>query len=312
MNPVRAGSTAIGFPAWPRPFRPGARIALVAPAGPLDHDRIALSEERCRSLGLEPVVYPSAYLRSGFLAGPDAHRLRDLQSAFDDPTVDGVWALRGGYGSMRIVDGLDLRRQLRDPIPFVGFSDNTTLHVRHRALGIVSFHGPHPGGDFPPDTEAAFRKVLFSAAPSGPLFAGADGPSPRTLVPGAARGRLFGGNLAVLSALCGGPDPLDARGRILFLEDVGEAAYRVDRMLTQLARAGVLQGVAGLAFGRFADCPDGQDDAVAEVLQETADRMGVPAVADLPFGHVSHNCTLPIGGPAFLDADERTLTLEAP
>jgi muramoyltetrapeptide carboxypeptidase len=116
----------------------------------------------------------------------------------------------------------------------------------------------------------------------------------------------------VLAALCGGPDRLDVRGRILFLEDVGEAAYRVDRMLTQLARAGALEGAAGLAFGRFTDCPEGQDEAVAEVLRETAERVGVPAVADLPFGHAAHNCTLPMGGSAFLDADGRTLTLEAP
>jgi len=312
MNPVRAGSTSIEFPLWPRPFRPGAKVALVAPAGPLGPDRITLSEERCRSLGLAPVVYPSARLRSGFLAGPDEDRLRDLQSAFDDPAVDGVWALRGGYGSMRIVDRLDLRRQLRDPIPFVGFSDNTTLHVRHHALGIVSFHGPHPGGDFPPEAEAAFRRVLFSASPSGPLSAGPDDPAPRTLVPGQARGRLFGGNLATLAALCGGSDRLDGRGHILFLEDLGEPAYRVDRMLTQLARAGVLDGISGLAFGRFTDCPDGQDDAVAEVLRETAQRVGVPAVADLPFGHVAHNLTLPVGGPALLDADGSALVLEAP
>jgi muramoyltetrapeptide carboxypeptidase len=258
------------------------------------------------------MVYPSARLRTGFLAGPDEDRLRDLQAAFDDPEVDGVWALRGGYGTMRIVDRLDLRRQLRDPIPFVGFSDNTTLHVRHRTLGVVSFYGPHPGGDFPPETEAAFRSVLFSPAPEGPLPVAPDGPPPRTLVPGVARGRLFGGNLATLAALCGGPDRLDARGRILLLEDVGEPAYRVDRMLTQLERAGALDGVSGLAFGRFTDCPDGEVEAVAGVLQDMASRIGVPAVADLPFGHVSHNCTLPIGGAAVLDAEGGALVLEAP
>ena len=312
MNPVREGSSTVGFPVWPRPLREGARIALVAPAGPLAPERIAISEERCRSLGLEPVVYPSARLRSGFLAGPDADRLRDLQSAFDDPAVDGVWALRGGYGTMRIVDGLDLRRQLRDPVPFVGFSDNTTLHVRHRTLGVVSFHGPHPGGDFPPEAEAAFRKVLFSHALSGPLPAAPEGSSPRTLVGGEARGRLFGGNLAVLAALCGGPDRLDARGSILFLEDVGEPAYRVDRMLTQLSRAGVLDGVAGLAFGRFSDCPDGEEEAVAEVLRSTAERVGAPAVTELPFGHIAHNYALPVGGSALLDANRGVLVLEAP
>jgi muramoyltetrapeptide carboxypeptidase len=280
----------------------------VAPAGPVATERIALSVERCRSLGLEPLVYPSAHLRRGFLAGADEDRLRDLQTAFDDPEVDGVWALRGGYGTMRIVDRLDLQRQLRDPIPFIGFSDNTTLHVRHHALGIVSFHGPHPGGDFPSETEASFRSLLFSGVPAGPLLAAV----PRTLVPGRAKGTLFGGNLAVIAALCGGPDRLDARGRILFLEDVGEPAYRVDRMLTQLFRAGVFDGVSGLAFGRFTDCPAGEEESVAEVLHEAAERAGVPAVADLPFGHVAHNCTLPMGGAALIDGDRGALILEAP
>jgi muramoyltetrapeptide carboxypeptidase len=154
--------------------------------------------------------------------------------------------------------------------------------------------------------------MLFSVAASGPLLTLPGAAAPRTLVRGKATGALFGGNLAVIAALCGGPDRLDARGRILLLEDVGEPAYRVDRMLTQLVRAGVLDGVSGLAFGRFTDCPDGEEESVAEVLRETAQRAGVPAVADLPFGHAPHNCTLPICGTALLDADAGTLILEAP
>ena len=293
----------------PRALTPGARVALVAPAGPLSPERLDLSVERCRALGLEPVLFPAAAERHGYLAGSDERRLADLQAAFDDPATDAVWALRGGYGSTRILDRLDLGRQERDPIPFIGFSDNTTVHIRQEAMGVLSFHGPHPGGDFPPETEEALRRVLFSAAPAGPLPTRPADPPPRALTPGRVEGPLTGGNLTLLAALCGTRHAPRARGRILFVEEVGEAAYRVDRMLTQLEGAGVLEGVVGLAFGRFTEVPDAEDHPIDAVLVDLARRLGVPAVVDLPFGHVEHNCTLPVGARAVLDADGATLSL---
>ena len=293
----------------PRALRPGARIALVAPAGPVDPARLEASTDRCRTEGLEPVVFPAAGARDRYLAGADALRLADLQAAFSDPSIDGVWALRGGYGTLRILDGLDLMRQGTDPIPFIGFSDNTSLHVRHAELGVVSFHGPHPGGDFPPETEEAFRRVLFSREASGPLICRTGDPLPRTLVPGRVEAPLVGGNLAILASMCGTRHALDAQGCILFLEDVGEPVYRVDRMLLQLDRAGITEGVVGLALGQFTETPDGDQYPVGEVLAEFAERMDVPAVTDLPFGHAEHNCTLPVGGTALLDADAAALVL---
>lgn len=293
----------------PRALRPGARIALVAPAGPLDPERIEGGAQVCRDLALEPIVFPHATARHRYLAGTDAERLADLQNAFDDPAIDGVWALRGGYGTLRILDRLDLSRQRRAPIPFIGFSDNTTIHARHAAMGVISFHGPHPGADFPTETVESFRAVLFSAEAPGALPRRSGDPSPHTLVPGRVDAPLVGGNLSLVAALCGSRHALTARNRILFLEEVGEPAYRVDRMLMQLERAGTVEGVAGLALGRFTDCPEGEADVVAGVLAEFAERIAVPTVADLPFGHVEHNCTLPVGGRGLLDADARTLSL---
>ena len=292
----------------PRGLAPGARVALVAPAGPLTPEQIEGSVARCRALGLEPTVYPSAGARHRFLAGPDDDRLADLQAAFDDPATDAVWALRGGYGTLRILDRLDLTRQTRDPIPFIGFSDNTTLHVRHAALGVGSFHGPHPNAGFPPETEEAFRRVLFRAEPPGALPRRDEDPAPRTLVGGVAEAPLIGGNLALVAALAGSRDTPSARGRILFLEEVEEAAYRVDRMLLQLERAGITDGVEGLAFGRFTR-PEDDDHPLDDVLEEFARRLGVPAVMDLPFGHVEHNWTLPVGARARLDAEGASLEL---
>jgi muramoyltetrapeptide carboxypeptidase len=267
---------------------------------------------RCHGLGLEPVLFPSARSRHRYLAGSDQERLADMQAALDDPSIDAVWALRGGYGSLRILPRLDLSRQLRAPIPFIGFSDNTSLHVRHQELGVISFHGPHPGADFPPETEQSFRSVLFATEPPGALPSRAGDPKPRTLVGGCVEGPLVGGNLAVLAAMCGTPEAMSARGRVLFLEDVGEAAYRVDRMLLQLERSGSLEGALGLAFGRFSEAPDDDKHPVVEALIELAERLHLPAVANLPFGHVEHNCTLPVGARARLDADAAVLTLTEP
>jgi muramoyltetrapeptide carboxypeptidase len=296
----------------PRALFAGARVALVAPAGPVDADRIERATTHCRALGLEPVVFPAALARREYLAGSDEERLGDLQSAFDDPSIDAVWALRGGYGTLRILDRLDLDRQHLDPIPFIGFSDNTTLHVRHAGLGVISFHGPHPGADFPPETADWFRRVLFEASPAGALPVRPEDPQPRCLVAGRVEAPLFGGNVAMLASLCGSKDAGSARGRILVLEDVGEPAYRVDRMLTQLARAGMMQGVVGLALGRFTDPPEGEAERLRAAVEEFARRWSVPTVADLPFGHVEHNCTLPIGARAVLDADRATLALSEP
>lgn len=293
----------------PRALRSGARVALVAPAGPVSAERLQLSVERCVALGLEPVVYNGARQRDGYLAGPDAQRLADLQAALDDHAIDAVWALRGGFGTTRILHQLDLTRLRAQPKPFIGFSDNTALHALFGRAGLVSFHGPHPGAEFPPETEAALRSVLFRAQPGGILPLRSSDPVPRMLVPGRAEAPLIGGSLALLAALCGTAVAVQARGCILFLEDVGEPAYRLDRMLVQLREAGVLNGVVALALGRFTETPDPLEPEVATLLRDFAETLGVPAVVDLPIGHVAHNWTLPVGVRARLDADAALLEL---
>jgi muramoyltetrapeptide carboxypeptidase len=287
-------------PQRPGRLRRGARVALVAPAGPLAADAVDAAEERVRSLGWEPRTGASARLREGFLAGPDDRRLADLQGAFDDPAIDAVWALRGGHGTTRIVDRLDLRRQLVDPIPFIGFSDNTALHLRHAALGVISFHGPHASGDVEPPALDWLHRMLTDPEPAGALHgrAGSGGP---------VEGRLHGGNLALMSASCGTRDALAVRDRILVLEDVGEPAYRVDRMLVQLDRSGVLEGVAGVACGRFTEGPAGE--GVDAVVTAWAEDAGVPVVSGLPFGHVRDHWALPLGCRARLNGDDATLTI---
>jgi muramoyltetrapeptide carboxypeptidase len=294
----------------PTRLRAGARVALIAPAGPVTEERIALSAERCSGLGLLPIIGSSAHQRAGYLAGDDASRARDVMWAFTDPDIDAVWALRGGYGVMRLAELLDFDLMARSQRPYIGFSDSTFVHLMLSTRSLVSFHGPHPGAQFPAETEAAFLRVLFGDGAPGILPLRAEDPTPRRLAPGGALGRLVGGNLSMLAAACGTPAQLRADGCIVFMEDVAEPAYRVDRCFRQLELAGALQGVRGFAFGRFTEVPTQTNSRdITDVLAEVSARHAVPAVVDFPIGHIEHNWTIPVGVQAELDADAGTLTL---
>lgn len=301
----------------PPRLKPGARVALIAPAGPVPDPRIDAALERVTALGLEPALGSAVRDRCGYLAGTDESRARDLDQALEDPSIDAIWALRGGYGAMRLLDGLDLK-PLRDrPRAFIGFSDNTALHVAIGRAGIVSFHGPHAGGEWTEIVESTFQRVLFEAKPAGvlPLPDGnAESDRPITLTGGSAEGELAGGNLSLLAALCGTPFAFDARERIVTLEDVGEAVYRIDRALTQLLLSGCLDGAAGLALGRFTRRPQRSEDGreLEDVLGEVATRLGVPAVYGFPIGHSDDNWCLPLRVRARLDADDCTLEVLEP
>ena len=294
----------------PPRLRPGARVALIAPAGPITEERLDLALDRCARFGLVPV--PGAAARSrhgGYLAGSDDERLEDLHWAMTSPEIDAVWALRGGYGTMRLLQRIDLAPLVERPRAYIGFSDNTAMHLALRARRVVSFHAPHAGGDATALAEQCLRDVLFVARAAGVLPLPAQ-PATITLRDGDADGPLIGGNLAILAGMCGTPGAPVARGAILFVEDVDEPAYRLDRMWTQLRLSGALDDVAGLAFGRFTDC--GERDTVRALLQEWADAAGVPAVMELPIGHEPDNWTLPLGVRARLDAARGTLELLEP
>jgi len=297
-------------PRRPRVLEPGARVGLVAPAGPVTDERIDRALAQCLELGLEPVLGKAARSRQGFLAGPDDQRLADLEAMLHDPGLAAVWALRGGYGAMRLLPRLT---PPTSPIAYLGFSDNTALHLWLHRAGLVSFHAPHAGAGLSPVARACLERVLFRPDAAGELPLAVDGAPPETLVPGVAEGELLGGNLALLAALCGTPWQPAARDCILFVEDVGETGYRVDRLFRQLQLAGVLDGVAGLAGGQFTECGSAEDTAeVAAVVREFAAELGVPAVLGLPIGHDADNWTLPLGVRARLDAGEGSLSLLEP
>ena len=257
---------------------------MVAPsAAPNDPERIRFAIDTVESLGFK--VKPGAHLfdRDGYLAGSDAARADDLNAMFADDGVDAIWCVRGGYGASRILPALDYALMQRKPKALIGYSDITALHMAiHRHVGLVTFHGPVAFRAFTPYSLGEIKRVLWT--PQTPVCLGGPPPFPRaegwldaenrvaTLVPGRARGRLLGGNLCLMSHLCGTPYFPDLRGAILFLEDVEEAYYRIDRMLTQLWLSGALAGIAGVAFGKFTNCDPSafflQNRPLEEILAE--------------------------------------------
>ncbi|WP_330336949.1 S66 peptidase family protein [Streptomyces sp. NBC_00557] len=299
-----------------RPARlaPGARVAVVAPSGPVPEERLQAGLDVLRGWDLDPVVAPHVLDRHtefGYLAGRDADRAADLQNAWCDPSVDAVLCARGGYGAQRMADLLDWEAmRAAGPKVFVGFSDITALHEAFAArLGLATLHGPMAAGvDFLKNAAAQehLRATLF--APETVRTIASRGTA---LVPGRARGITLGGCLSLLAAELGTPHArASAAGGLLCLEDVGEETYRLDRYLTQLLRAGWLQGVRGVLLGSWEEC-----SAYAEVRPLLADRLGalgVPVAEEFGFGHCAGALTIPFGVAAELDADAGTLTLEEP
>ncbi|HLL08034.1 MAG TPA: DUF4031 domain-containing protein [Nocardioidaceae bacterium] len=297
----------------PRRLRAGDRVRVVAPAGPAAPAAVERGVAVLESWGLavELAEHVFAGSRTSYLAADDAARAADLQAAWCDPAVAAVVCARGGYGCQRIVDSLDWPALMAArPSILVGFSDVTALHQAFaRVLGVVTVHGPvvtslGAGDDA---SREHLRRTLFEPEATQDII---NGLPVRRVVAGVASGVLVGGNLTVLSADAGTSTSRPAKGGIAVLEDQCEAPYRIDRMLTQLLRAGWFDGVRAVALGLFSQC--GADDATLDVLTERLEPLGVPVLAGLPIGHEGTNVAVPMGSPARLDADAGTLALTRP
>ncbi|MEU3250750.1 LD-carboxypeptidase [Streptomyces sp. NPDC006997] len=306
--------TQVGELDRPARLAPGARVAVVAPSGPVPEERLQAGLDVLRGWDLDPVVAPHVLDRHGtfdYLAGADADRAADLQNAWCDPSVAAVLCARGGYGVQRMVDLLDWEAmRAAGPKVFVGYSDITALHEAFATrLGLVTLHGPMTAAvDFLKNARAQdhLRATLFA-----PETARTVASAGRALVPGRARGVLLGGCLSLLAADLGTPHARpSARGGLLCLEDVGEETYRLDRYLTQLLRSGWLDGVRGVLLGSWAECDP--YDEVRALLADRLGGLGVPVVEEFGFGHCEGALTVPFGVAAELDADRATLTLDEP
>jgi muramoyltetrapeptide carboxypeptidase len=308
-----------GYDKKPRSLQTGDLVRVVSPSGPADEERVRHGVAVLEAWGLRVEVAPHALDRTGYLGGLDADRRADLNAAFADPRVRAIWATRGGYGMQRIVDGLDFDAVRADPKLFIGFSDLTALQLAlfHNA-GLPSLHGPGVTGVTTNAgerlTEASMRSLRSAMTSAEPVVIGAaeHEETAAVHVPGpVAEGTLLGGNLTLVVASIGTPDQPDLRDAILLLEDVTEAPYRIDRMLTQFRRAGLADGLAGVAVGQFTKCRGRDETTVVDVLGEALAAWDVPVLGGLPVGHGDGQLTVPFGTRARLDVNNRTLTVEA-
>jgi len=311
---------------FPPRLAPGDTIGIAAPASPPDKPEI-IDEAIGRFTALGFKVKPGKYLRKrdGYLAGSDEERAADINALFADSEVRGIFALRGGYGSCRILPLLDYAVIRANPKPLVGYSDITAMHLAILVkTGLVTFHGSNASSAFQPGNIAACRRMLMASevAGAGPCAGASLGGSEilfarehdgdamgKTIVPGRAKGRLFGGNMTCLLRLLATPYAPDFGGAILFLEDTGEKAYRVDGMFTHLRLAGILSQIGGLVLGQF-DHTDAEEQArITACLQREAGRIAVPCVSGAPIGHFPEQIVVPQGAQAELDAGEGKLLL---
>lgn len=301
----------------PNSLYPGARVALLCASSAVPAERLSPAVEAVKALGLDPVVYPSCLSenRHGYFAADDGQRAKDLSDAFSDPAIRGILCLRGGYGAGRLLPLLNWKDMARHPKLFCGYSDVTALHVAlNQCCRLVTYHTPMPSTEYyqPVDefTMTYLRRALFGAL-TGPLPMGG---AVRTLAGGRASGVLCGGNLSLLCDSLGTPWELDTRGKILFLEDIGEKTYRVDAMLTQLRNAGKLDDCAAVLLGGWTDCvPEDPEKTLTldEIFRELILPGGKPVLADLSAGHVLPTMSLPLGATVTVDADAKKLEVTA-
>lgn len=300
----------------------GQTIGLVIPSSanwdPTDIDVIV---DTVTALGLKPKLGKHVNDRYGYMAGRDEDRASDITAMFKDDTVDAIHCIRGGWGAARLLPLLDFDAIAKNPKILVGYSDITALHLAIQArTGLITFHGPNGASAWNEFSRGWMQKVMWQGEQANfanpnqtPGFLAQQKNRTRTITPGRARGRLIGGNLTVLTTLLGSRFIPDFTGAILFLEDVNEEPYRVDRMLTQMKLAGILDAVAGVVWGSCAKCEPGPGGygslTIPDILNDHVKSLGVPAFYGAMFGHISEQFTLPHGGEVELDADACTLTM---
>jgi muramoyltetrapeptide carboxypeptidase len=311
------------MPIRPPSLKPGDTLGIVSPASPAPDPRnIDRAAANLENLGFKIKFAPNVRKRHGFLAGSDRDRASDLMRMFSDDSVSGILCVRGGYGTARLLNLLDYKIIRANPKVFIGYSDITALHCAFlKKANLISFHGPMLNSDFSDDNMPdfslqGFLRVLQKHKWPRSISESYQGDTIKILRRGLARGQLIGGNLSIICTMIGTPWQPAFQGRILFLEDLGEQPYRVDRMLTHLLNCGLLQQVAGIAIGVNKDCEDPRAKQGGEYRQTLEDvfrdrlrPLKVPVVIGLPFGHVPLNATLPVGASVLLDGNRGDLII---
>jgi Uncharacterized proteins, homologs of microcin C7 resistance protein MccF len=301
-------------------LKPGDRVALIAPSSPVDEEKLETAVDSVKFLGLIPVLFPSARMAHGYLSGPDEIRAADVNNAFGDPDIDGIFCLRGGYGVTRILNSIDYKMIAKNPKLFMGYSDITGLHVALNQLcSLITLHSPMPSHAFSsldPITLQSLTDNIFSTVPTGTVPEIPNEPI-ETIVPGAAVGPIIGGNLSLLVAALGSPYEVDTKNKILFIEEVEEKNYRVDRGLTSLALAGKFSDCKGIILGTWADVGDPElapekNLTLSQIFEEVVKPFGKPTINNFRAGHIYPQITIPLGAKTSLDATNKQVAfLEA-
>lgn len=305
----------------PRRLKRGDLVGLISPGSYVDDEGLEKAVKNLESLGL--IVKQGENIRKerGYTAGTDEERLEDLHAMFEDRAVKGVWCVRGGYGCTRLLPQIDYKLIKKNPKVLIGYSDITALiQAIQIETGLVSFHGPVGASDFTDYSKEQLVKVLMDPEPGYGIPLSLDNNEKsepeyqqKVISGGKAEGILAGGNLSILASLAGTPWALNASDKLLFLEDVGERPYRIDRMLTQLRQASHLKQANGFLLGVFADC-EAQEGSLSLSLQEALnDRLAEfqkPTFYGWPFGHIKNQCTFPVGMKASLDVEAKKVVLE--
>ncbi len=309
----------------PSRLRPGDTVGILSPAGATFHqDQIDLVVDAVKGLGFVPKLAPHATERYGYLAGPDEVRAADVNALFADPSIAALMPIHGGWGSARILPYLDYDTIRANPKVLVGFSDITALLLGiHSQTGLITFHGPHGITSWREGQVDPLRRVVINGEAltyTNPLLGEDQDRLMRvrgrvqTITPGQASGTLIGGNLSVIAGIVGSPYMPNTEGAILFLEDIGEAPYRVDRMLTQLKLAGILDNLAGFIFGQCTNCGPGETYGsltLEQILEDHIKPLGIPAWSGAWIGHVEPIWTLPIGDGVTVDAGTGAIQMDS-
>ncbi|WP_181304967.1 LD-carboxypeptidase [Rufibacter sp. XAAS-G3-1] len=306
----------------PPRLKPGDTVGLICPAGAaFSKEVVQITKESMEALGLKVKLGKHVFDRFGYLAGTDQARAEDVNAMFADKSVQGILAIHGGWGCARLLPLLDYKTIQKNPKPLIGYSDITALHLAINAkTGLVTFHGPVGSATWNKFSVDSFRRVLFDGRPvlfENPKELGDNLALTKdritTITPGTAKGKLVGGNLTVLTGIIGSDYLPNWKEAILFLEDTNEAVYRVDRMLTQLKLAGVLDQVKGVVFGKCSDCGPGNGNygslTLEEVLEQHLQPLKIPVYSGAMIGHITHKFTIPIGAEAEIDATAGTIRL---
>jgi len=310
----------------PKALLPGDKVAIIAPSTPTDAEKLHRAEQGLLSLGLKPVLYPTCLQHHGHLAGLDSQRAKDINDAFADPEIKGIICMKGGAGAYRLLPLLDYTIIGANPKVFVGYSDITALHIAfNRLCRMVTYHGPMLISDlflgdnsFEPYTLDSYKQALFGTEPGGKRENPPDEDF-EVLVEGEATGELIGGNLSLLVSTLGSPWELEVVDKILFIEEVSEPAYKVDRMLNSLALAGKFRDCAGIILGTWSGCRaekkgsyDGQDLPLQTIFQEIIAPFNKPTIQNLRAGHNYPTATLAFGTKVRIDTEVPELVFLEP